>query len=305
NQLDSLLDISRLDAGVVTPEFEVIDLTSMLRRIGRDFEQLALAKGLSLHLDTPDDYNVISDKLLLERVVRNLLNNAVRYTETGSITIRTRRTGEQCLLSIADTGIGIEESEQANIFSEFYQVSQEYGASRQGLGLGLSIVTRLLSLLGSPMTLESARGEGTCIEISLTLEASGTESMEVTEMMRLEGVSVLVIDDDAAVGAAMTALLGNHGAGVQVATDIAGAMACAADTAPDIVVSDWRLGVESGIDAIKRIRQVCGDLPAILITGDTSAEQIQLAHRSGLMILHKPVNVADLEKRIAEAVGHS
>lgn len=304
SQLDSLLDISRLDAGVVTPEFVVIDLTSMLRRIGREFEQLALEKGLALNLELEGDYHIISDKLLLERVIRNLLNNAVRYTETGRITIEASCDASQCCLAISDTGIGIEESEQANVFSEFYQVSQEYGSSKQGLGLGLSIVARLLSLLGAPMTLRSAKGEGTRIEISLTLEADRKEAREVSGKMRLEGVSVLVIDDDVAVRKAMIALLGNHGAEVRVAADVGEAMALAAASAPDVVVSDLRLGIESGIDAIARIRDICGDLPAILITGDTSAEQIQLAHESGLVILHKPVDVADLEKAIAEAVSH-
>jgi signal transduction histidine kinase/ActR/RegA family two-component response regulator len=304
SQLDSLLDISRLDAGVVTPEFVVIDLTSMLQRIGREFEQPALEKGLSLNLELAGSYHIVSDKLLLERVIRNLLNNAVRYTETGRITIETRCDGPQCCLAISDTGIGIEESEQANIFSEFYQVSQQYGSSNQGLGLGLSIVARLLSLLSAPMTLKSTKGEGTRIEISLTLEANRKETREVSGMMRLEDVSVLVIDDDVAVRKAMTALLGNLGAEVRVSANLVEAMALASARAPDVVVSDLRLGSETGIDAITSIRDVCGDLPAILITGDTSTEQIQLAHESGLMILHKPVNVADLEKAIADAVSH-
>lgn len=303
SQLDALLDISRLDAGVVEPEPGVVDLTAMLRRVGREFEPEAHDKGLSVTLDLEENCQVSSDKLLLERVIRNLLNNALRYTERGGITIRTTTSGDHCVLEIADTGIGIAESEQRNIFSEFYQVSQESNEARQGLGLGLSIVTRLLSLLETPLELASRPGEGTSVKITLTLEQTEKEDQDVGETARLNGIHVLVIDDDHAVRTAMSTLLGNFGARTTTAQDVHEALAMAQAERPDIVLSDLRLDDASGIDAIGRIRELYGGLPAVLITGDTSPEQIHKAQASGLDILHKPVNAAELERKIAAAMA--
>lgn len=303
SQLDALLDISRLDAGVVKPELGVIDLTAMLRRVGREFEPEAHDKGLSVTLELEENCQVRSDKLLLERVIRNLLNNALRYTEHGGITLRTTVAGDQCIVEIADTGIGIAEGEQSKIFSEFYQVSREATETRQGLGLGLSIVTRLLGLLGTPLELESTPGEGTSIKITLPLEQTEKEDQEVGETTRLSGLHVLVIDDDRAVRTAMSALLDNFGARTTAAEDVDEALAMAQAERPDIVLSDLRLENATGIDAICRIRELYGDLPAILITGDTSPEQIHKAQETGLDILHKPVNAAELERSIAAALA--
>lgn len=301
SQLDALLDISRLDAGVVRPEMGVVDLASMLRRVAREIEPEATAKALSLHLDIAAQCQVVTDKLLLERVIRNLLNNAIRYTEQGSIGISTR-IGAKCVLAIEDTGIGIPRSEQKKIFNEFYQVSQQYGSSKQGLGLGLSIVMRLLALLEAPLTLSSTPGEGTRVEIALELEREGTEAPDGIEMAGLDGVHILVIDDDASVRTAMNTLLFNFGALVATAANIQQALACVGQQTPDIILSDLRLGRETGIEAIAQIREAVGDVPAILITGDTSTEQIQQAERIGYDLLHKPVNPAELEKRITEVM---
>jgi signal transduction histidine kinase len=302
SQLDALLDISRLDAGVVTPDIGTVDLSSMLRRIARELELQVSDKGLSLSLYVADDCQVVSDKLLLERVIRNLLNNAIRYTESGGISIETLISGETCRLVIADTGIGIAEAEQEKIFSEFYQVSQRYGESKQGLGLGLSIVARLLRLLDAPLSLSSMPGEGTRIEISLKLEHSRKEDMDAGEMLRLDGIRILVLDDDSAVRKAMTTLLASFGAHVSTAGNVDEALALVGNEEPDLLLSDLRLGVETGLDAVARMRETGYDTPTILITGDTSSEQIRLAHESGLELLHKPVNTADLERKIAEVL---
>lgn len=302
SQLDALLDISKLDAGVITPEFAPVDLTNMLRRIAREFEAEVSEKGLDLVVDVDDGCRVQTDKLLLERVVRNLLNNAVRYTEQGSIAIECNSVGSGCRLAIVDSGIGIPAAEQDKIFSEFYQVSERTDSAQQGLGLGLSIVTRLLALLETPLSLTSAPGEGTRIELSLQGEQGSEETWDIETMKRLEGMRILVIDDDRAVRNAMSALLVGVGAKVSGAATIDEALECLDEGIPDVVISDLRLGPESGIDAIERIRQWRDALPAILITGDTGAEQIREAHASGLQVLHKPVQPADLERALSEIV---
>ncbi|MDZ7683690.1 MAG: HAMP domain-containing sensor histidine kinase [Gammaproteobacteria bacterium] len=220
SQLDALLDISKLDAGVIAPELSPVDLTNMLRRIAREFEVEVTEKGLDLVVDVDDDCHVQTDKLLLERVIRNLLNNAVRYTEQGAICIECHPSEGGCRLAIVDSGIGIPAPEQHKIFSEFYQVSERTESAQQGLGLGLSIVTRLLALLETPLSLTSAPGEGTRIELSLQGEQGSEEIRDIEAMKRLEGIRVLVIDDDRAVRSAMSALLAGVGAKVSGAASI-------------------------------------------------------------------------------------
>ncbi len=305
SQLDALLDISKLDAGVIRPNIAVIDLTSMLRRIGREFEPQAHDKGLSMQVVVADDLQVRSDKLLLERVVRNLLNNAVRYTEQGGITIEAVGRGATCQLAVVDTGIGIPVAEQRRIFDEFYQVSHD-GAGKQGLGLGLSIVTRLLGLLDSPLTLTSVPGEGTRIEVSLQVETAARETIAVVSETRLSGIRVLVIDDDKVVRSAMLALLTALGAEPTAVANIQQAIGCVRLRRPDLVLADLRLGAgETGIEAITQIRELCCNVPAILITGDTGTEQIRLAHQTGLDVIHKPVNPRDLEQKITTVLAGS
>ncbi len=302
SQLDSLLDISKLDAGVIKPDLGAIDLRAMLTRIAREIEPEVEEKGLSLAVDFDEKVVVHSDKLLLERVVRNLISNALRYTNTGGIRIECHREGDMFRLTVADTGIGIPEQEQQKIFGEFYQVSERTESSQQGLGLGLSIVTRLLALLEAPLELQSTQGEGTRVMILFTPWSTEIETREQESMARLRGIRVLVIDDDAAVRNAMTALLQGFGADPESVGSVAEAVKSAGTHCPDVVISDLRLGAESGIDAIARIRQRHGALPALLITGDTGAEQIREAHASGLEVMHKPVLASDLEKTLATVV---
>lgn len=303
SQLDSLLDVSKLDAGVITPDIAPLDLTAMLDRIGREFEADAASKGLRLEIDVDTDCRVESDSLLLERVIRNLLNNAIRYTEVGAVRIQCRQEAGECRLAIVDTGIGIATSEQDKVFGEFYQVSGRTESAQQGLGLGLSIVTRLLRLLDIPLTLQSAPGEGTRIELTLSLIDQTVQRKEGAAVKRLEGVRVLVIDDDVSVRRAMSALLGGLGAVATTAGSLAEATAATAEAWPDVVISDLRLGAESGIAVVSQLRERDATLPAILITGDTGTEQIREAHSSGLEVLHKPVHPALLEKTLTDVVN--
>lgn len=302
SQLDALLDISKLDAGVIAPDPELIDLTAMLRRIGREYEVDVTDRGLDFRLTIDEGCRVRTDKLLLERVVRNLLNNSVRYTKQGEVSLECRITDRECVVAVADTGIGIPESEQRNIFSEFYQVGERHGASKQGLGLGLSIVTRLLALLDIPLDLKSAPGEGTRIELSLPVEAETISQSLPAGEGQLAGLTVLVIDDDRSVRSAMTAILASLDSRCVAVATIDEALAAFEEQAPDVVLSDLQLRGESGLEAIARLRERRPTLPAVLITGDTGAEQMREAHETGLDVLHKPVQAIDLERKIAEVV---
>ena len=302
SQLDALLDVSKLDAGVITPEFSVIDLTAMLGRIGREYEAEAAEKGLGLRLEIDDTCRVYSDRLLLERIIRNLLNNAVRYTNEGFVGIECRCRDDRCSLAIVDSGIGIPESERDKIFSEFYQVEAKTPQARQGLGLGLSIVARLAVLLGIPVDLVSTPGEGTRFELTLSLvDGPGLPEAPRREQ-QLEGIRVLIIDDDRSVRLAMEALLKSYGAVPLCAADTDEALALTAEAPPGVILSDLRLAAESGLDAIDRLRQQHGEIPAMLITGDTGAEQIREAHASGFEVLHKPVLPEDLQRALSDAI---
>ncbi|MEM7366680.1 MAG: hybrid sensor histidine kinase/response regulator [Pseudomonadota bacterium] len=306
SQFDALLDISRLDAGAVTPDIQSLDLSAMLKRIGRDVTGQSADKGLSMHLDVTTTSRVRADKLLLERVIRNLLSNAIRYTERGGILLTAHDEGGQCSVVIADTGVGIAEDEQKKIFSEFYQVEQGRQQSSQGLGLGLSIVSRLLSLMNIPLEFSSTPGEGTRFEMSLDIDLdSPGEDMTFANRQILSGLRVLMIDDDVAVRAAMAMLLRNYGADVMTAGTVDDACASAQTSVPDLVLSDLRLGMgDTGIDAIGRIHDAHPSVPAILLTGDTSPEHIRLADEAGIELLHKPVSIEELERRVAQVLGY-
>lgn len=312
-QMDALLDISKLDAQVVPVDNQVFSLSLWLTRLSQEFQAAAQSKGLNLGLDCPADVYVESDPLLLERVLRNLVDNAIKYTSHGRIDIRVQRAGAETeglwRIDVQDTGPGIAAPEQAHIFEEFYQIDNPERDRAKGLGLGLSIVNRLVDLLDLHLSLISSPGEGTCFSLSIAavcdpiLHAAAQSGGSGPQLPHLH---VLVLDNEEPVRIAMQALLNSHGCDVSLARSSREAVVKSLQRRPDIVLTDLRLqGSDEGLSAVRSLRGAMPGLPAILITGDTCPERLKQASEAGLQVLHKPVLEAQLVAAIKTAVGVS
>lgn len=300
-ELDALLDISKLDAGVVRPSFEDVDVPRLLRRLCDTHQPLAQRKGLALKLDCVASASVHADRAMLERIVRNLLDNAIKYTEHGTVTLSAEVCEEGCTIAVTDTGRGIPAAEQGLVFEEFYQIGNPERDRRKGLGLGLSIVQRLASLTGARLSMASAEGEGSRFQLIVPLAQSSAEALvPASARPRLSGLRVLVVDDETGVRLAMRALLEALGCRVTDASDFDSAVDTAKREAPDVVLADWRLGGDrDGIDVIRAVRLIAPGTPALLVSGDTAPARLREAERAGIPLLHKPVPVSTLTAEIA------
>jgi PAS domain S-box-containing protein len=308
--LDSLLDISRLDAGVIEPENSAIPLLEIFDQLGMEFAPQASTKGLELRV-VPADYWVRSDPALLERVLRNLLTNAIRYTAKGKILLGARRTGSSVRIEVWDTGIGIDHDTLDHIFEEFYQADNPERDRSRGLGLGLAIIERLATLLEHKLGVRSWPGKGSVFDITLPLteEPSATDYHERHASQpagNLQGRLALLIDDDPIILEGTEAMLEDWGCHVITATSISDAVETVRDTGivPDVIMADLRLrGAETGLDAVAALNKILArPVPAIIVTGDTDPNRIKQASASGLAILHKPVEPADLHSAILAAI---
>ena len=309
---DALLDVSRLDAGVVEPRKRVFAARRVLERIRNEYASQAAAKGLALSV-RPCSAFVRSDQTLLEEIVTNFVANAVRHTRAGRVVVGCRRErGAWLRIEVWDTGLGIPLERQQDVFRDFVQLGNPERDRRQGLGLGLAIVQRLSRLLDHPVELRSTPGRGSVFRVMVPLaaaheaEAPQGES-EPTAIEPFNDRFVVVVDDDAAVLAAMRTLLAEWGCEVASADSSAGILAtlATASRTPDLILCDYRLrGGESGADVIDAIRgEFNEDIPAALITGDTGAERLQEARESGLPLLHKPVKAPRLRALMARLLG--
>jgi len=294
---NALLDISKLDAGVLAPSISEFPVDHMLRRIETTFTAAAREKRLRLRIISSRAW-IRSDFILLERVMLNLVSNAVRYTDRGGVTIGCRRRGKELRIEVWDSGIGIPQDQQRNIFGEFYQLAIADGDRRSGLGLGLAIVDRLCRLLDHPVALSSSPERGSCFSVSVPLIAAPRQTAErpptaKTAADPATGRLVVVIDDDALVLDGMRGLLKSWGCDVVTAASDDAAIAALAtyNQPPDLIISDYRLtSGKTGFDAIARLRSVLGaSIPAFLISGDTAPERLREASASGYHLLHKPV----------------
>ncbi len=294
---NALLDISKLDAGALAPDVRDFPLAQILQRVERTFAPAAREKGLRLRM-VPSDAWVRSDLILLERILLNLVSNAIRYTDRGGVTVGCRRRGRRLRIEVWDSGIGIPEDQRENIFGEFYQLAGSGRSRRGGLGLGLAIVDRLCRLLDHRLELTSRPGRGSCFSVSLPLAAAPRQSVEHAIAPKAmadpaSGKLIVVIDDDALVLDAMRGWLRSWGCRVVTAESDNSVLASLAseDRRPDLVISDFRLGDgKTGIEIIGRLRNAfSAPIPAFLITGDIAPEHLREARASGFQLLHKPV----------------
>lgn len=291
---NALLDISKLDAGVLAPDIVEFPVGHLLDRIETTFAATAREKGLRLSV-VPSRAWVRSDAILLERILLNLVSNAIRYTSRGGIVVGCRRRDDSIRIEVWDSGIGVAEDQQRSIFGEFYQIGAPASGERVGLGLGLSIVDGLCRLLGHPIDLASRPGKGSRFAVSVP-RAEVRQAVVVPAT--LDAIAnpardklIVVIDDDALVLDGMRGLLQGWGCRVVTADSGDAALAGLAGQ-PDLVISDHFLANgTTGIDAIDRLRKAFAvPLPAFLISGDTTSERMREAETNGLLLLHKPVN---------------
>jgi signal transduction histidine kinase/CheY-like chemotaxis protein len=306
NLFRALLDISRLDAGVVDVRRQVFALQPLLQRVTQDYAALASEKVVALVLH-PTSLAADSDPVLVERILRNLVENAVRYTDQGRVVVGCRRAGRVVRLEVWDTGRGIADHERHSIFREFYQIRGDGHETRGGLGLGLAIVRRLTLALDCPLTVRSRPDRGSCFSLALPratrlADEHAAAALPAVPPPVLRRGFIVIIDDDAAIRSAMVSLLTTWGHRVLAGasgTAVIGPLADCPER-PDLIISDYRLShEESGIEVILRLRgEYNEDIPAMLITGETRPEQLQEAHRSGFLVLHKPVPNSQLRAAI-------
>jgi len=308
-QFAQLIDLSRLDAGVLAPESADVPLATLFARVRAEFAAQAAARGLSFNA-IPTRLVVRSDVSLLERIVGNLVSNAVRYTNRGGIVIGARRVGARVAIDVVDTGIGIAQSDRQRVFEEFFQVrsAQAATSTRRGMGLGLAIVRRFASLLGHEIELESREGRGSRFRVLLPRAATSPRQHRlrvptvaphaIQDRSSFADRLVGVIDDDPSTVDAMRTLFETWGAAV-VGGDTPDALLAGLGTLeryPDLIVADLRLADgRSGIDAVRALRDELGvAIPAIIVSGDTGTRADREAREAGLTLLPKPVVGATL-----------
>lgn len=296
---NELLDLSRLDAGTVEARVRPVELQPMFDRLGDLFHAEADQRGLSLRF-VPTRLVVRTDPVLLERIVANLVSNALRYTSQGAVLVGARRRGGDVVLEVRDSGIGIAREQRERVFDDFYQVDNPARDRRRGLGLGLAIVRRLGQLLGHAIELRSEPGRGSVFSVRLPRVAAAAAAPVVAseEPQPLLGRRVLVIDDEAEVREATQALLQSWGVeavGAAGPSDVERLVD--EGVRIDAVIADLRLGADlDGIAVVGRLRAAIGaGLPALLVSGDTGARELARVKSSGLPLLVKPVAPARLK----------
>ena len=299
--LDSLLEISRLDAQAVKAQLQSVDLARMLASVHDEFAALAAYNGLALRLELPPEPLVAStDPLLLRRILTNLVGNALKFTPGGSVTLRAGAAPaggpRRLTIAVIDTGPGIAEAEQERVFEEFYQIDNASRDRNLGLGLGLSIVRRTAHLLGAGLRLDSRLGQGTTVALDLPADAVDPPAAcplaapPAVEAGMLQGLKVMLVDDEVEIRRSLQGLLLQLGCEVRCAAGQAQAMVQLDDGfMPQVLLVDHRLRGERGTDVIASLRARLGPVAAVLVTGDTEPALIQAAREAGHQVVHKPV----------------
>lgn len=307
--LNGLLDISRLDAGVVTVARETVNLSQLFQQLRNEFASVATDRGLDWRV-VGSRLQVDSDPMMLKRVLGNLLSNAFRYTASGGVLLGCRRRGASVEIQIWDTGPGIPADGQAMVFEEFVQLQNPARDRTQGLGLGLAIVRRTAVLLQHPLKLVSVTGRGSMFSITVPKASAVATPVPDNGTSRAgTAVSIMVVEDEGDVLDIMVQLLALQGHRVYAGRSAAevqqmhAAALVAGDAPVDLIIADYRLGEgATGLDAIAALCAHIGRaVPAVIVTGDTSPSRIKEATASGHRLLHKPVTGEELHEAIVAA----
>ena len=302
--LSALLDISKLEAGVIKPELGHFSVAGLLATMVREFDGVAAAKGLTMQAQMPEP-NVFfySDLGLVEQILRNLTSNAIKYTRTGSVRLCAKADSTGITIEVIDTGVGIATDQIRHIGEEFYQIGVPTNSTREGYGLGMSIVRRLVALLQISLEISSEVGRGSTFALRLpqgskpevVAERSAAEG-PAPQVARARAARILLVEDDPDVRNATRLLLKSEGYAVVTAACCDDALQIAQSAGEiDLLVTDFHLGAnETGTQVIARLREERGGaLKVILITGDTSSAIRDLAHDRHLRMLSKPVRAEE------------
>jgi two-component system, sensor histidine kinase len=305
--LDALLDISRLDGGSVVPEFQDVPLDDLLDRIVTDNVQQAEEKGLRLEW-RPTGCVVHSDSGLLERVIENLVTNAIRYTDQGAISIACEPVKGHVRISVSDTGIGIPEEALEQIFEDYYQLDNTGRDRSKGLGLGLSIVRHIARLLDLELNVTSTVGQGSTFTVGVALGEQQRKQVRppiaAPRLTDREPV-VLLVENDEAVVDATTMLLESADVHVHWSCDGASALDRVSEgLRPDLLLCDYRLPGINGIEVVRQLRRMLATpVPAVLMTGDTASVVIDPVEMPDCSVFNKPVDTARLLAHIEGILG--
>lgn len=311
--VNALLDIGKLESGAIRPEITEFQVVPLLEQLRKAFSGLVTQKGLSQRYEI-QPCTLRTDAALLEEVLRNLLANAIKYTERGEIIVRCVFKPPVALIEVADTGIGIPPAQLSLIFNEFFQVSTPSTGARSGYGLGLSIVNRIVTLLGLKLQVQSTPGEGSCFRLSVPASEAPVESDQPSRptpvARELDPSSrtqrILLIEDEASVCTATALLLRAAGFEVLTGASLEEAFAQLERHARfDLLISDFHLrGPSTGVDVIVEVRERLGwRLPAVLLSGDTSQSVQALEHDDRWRIARKPLPAEELLALINELLS--
>ncbi|MBC8130701.1 MAG: response regulator, partial [Rhizobiaceae bacterium] len=304
--LGAVLDISRLDAGGMPSKLEDFPLEPLLLQIRTDLAPLAEEKGVRLTF-VPTSVTVRSDRNLLRRLLQNLVSNAVKYTREGKVVVGVRRrAGPKIEIEVVDSGIGIPDHQLETIFQEFIRLD-EGTRTAQGLGLGLSIVDRIARVLDHKVEVRSIHGRGTRFRVTVPIRLAigrplqPAEPVRVHRALRLDGMRVLVVDNEGSIRDGMAALLSGWGCETLLAGSMQEALKIGGTRPPDIALVDYHLDDGTGLDTIALLRwRIDRTMPAILITADRSVEVRDHASGIGVDVLTKPLKPASLRAAMAQ-----
>lgn len=308
--INSMLEASRLDAGVVAPKLEVFPLSELFEQLGREFTALAEQRQLDFRM-VKTRYTVLSDSHLLRRILQNFLSNAVRYTSKGSILLGCRRRGNVIRIEVWDTGPGIPVDKRREIFQEFRRLKlPEYDRAEKGLGLGLAIAERMGRLLNHPITLRSWLRKGSVFAVDVPLgnriEALPASPVQaVVNNAGFVGKRILCIDNEPTVLAGMRALLEGWGCSVLLASDEREACAALGEGMPDLVIADYQL--DEGVTGLQVARSVHAQMgrqvPVIVVTANNTEDVRRLTEAEGYLFMAKPVKPARLRALMASRLA--
>jgi CheY-like chemotaxis protein len=303
--LTTLLDYSRLEAGVVKVRPDAFAVQPLLSALEQEFGAQADSAGL-VYRTRETSAAAYADRSLVGLVMHNFISNALRYTSQGGVLIACRTRGKRLALEVWDTGPGIPRSEWDNIFKEFHQLGNPERDRRKGLGLGLAIVQRLAREMHTSVQVLSQPGRGSVFRLWLDRwqGALEDEAAPTPDARTLVGLKVLAIDDDEAVRMGMQSLLQSWGCECITAESSADALECLEDLTPDLIITDFRLRhEETGKQVLEALRAYLGaPVPAIIMTGDTSPQRLRDAQSTSALLLHKPVSTSQLHSAMVQLV---
>ena len=307
--LNALLDFSKIDAAAIKPDKRHFPVQNLFDVLNSDFSAQAERKGLVLAF-VPSRLWIYSDPNLLERILRNFVANAIKYTPAGEVLVGCKRSGREVRIEVHDTGIGIPENAQKKVFKEFVQLDNPERDREKGLGLGLYIASSLAGLLGHPIRLNSTVGRGSVFSVTVPLGKIQTETpdqlVQPSPNQGLRDKTVLFIDDDPNLRVGVAEMLERWDCAAVTAESAQEALELMqmSGFVPDVIVADYRLRHdETGVQAIKAIQARWGTVPAAILTGDTEPERIREARSSGFPLVHKPLSAAKLRTLLTHLLG--